>query len=128
MILRRDGLMGSGAGRSGRVPEISRSLDKDLWFLEAHLSTTPRHQRKPPKEIHHELFSHKMQRIAAGAALLAAGAFWAGAPSGADGQQAGVQPPADKSLAQQIVDTMLQARRIKPGYRPVHAKGIGCQG
>ena len=63
-----------------------------------------------------------IRRIAAGAALLAAGALWAGATSGTDGQDAG-----DKSLAQQIFDTMLQAG-AKPGYRLVHAKGIVCQG
>ena len=36
--------------------------------------------------------------------------------------------PADKDLAQQIFDTMLQMPGIKPGFRPVHAKGIVCQG
>ena len=50
----------------------------------------------------------KMQRIAAGAALLAAGALWAGAASGAEGQEGGGDAAADKSLAQQIFDTMLQ--------------------
>jgi catalase len=34
----------------------------------------------------------------------------------------------DKDLAQQIIDTMLQVPGTKPGYRPVHAKGIVCQG
>jgi catalase len=36
--------------------------------------------------------------------------------------------PADKDLAQQIFDLMVQAPGGKPGYRPVHAKGIVCQG
>ncbi len=63
-----------------------------------------------------------IRRIAAGAALLAAGGLWAGATAGADGQEAG-----DKSLAQQIFETMLQAG-AKPGFRPVHAKGIVCEG
>jgi len=35
---------------------------------------------------------------------------------------------ADKDLATQIFETMLQAHGTKPGYRPVHAKGIVCQG
>jgi catalase len=37
-------------------------------------------------------------------------------------------PPADKDLAQQIFDTMIQVHGIQPGFRPVHAKGIVCQG
>lgn len=70
----------------------------------------------------------KSQCIRSGAVLLAACAFGVGAPSGAGGQQAGAQPPPDKGLAQQIFDIMLQAPKTKPGYRPVHAKGIVCQG
>jgi catalase len=70
----------------------------------------------------------KMQRIAAGAALLAAGALWAGAASGAEGQEGGGEAAADKSLAQQIFDTMLQVPGTKAGYRLVHAKGVVCQG
>jgi len=34
----------------------------------------------------------------------------------------------DKDLAQQIFDLMVQLPGGKPGYRPVHAKGIVCQG
>src|SRR3974390_462138 len=48
---------------------------------------------------------------------------WSGA-----GRGAGVEPPADKDIAQQIFDIMIQAPGGKPGYRPVHAKGIVCQG
>src|SRR5271166_2517415 len=58
-----------------------------------------------------------IQRLGAVAALVATNALCAGAASAAD----------DKSLAQQIFDTMLQAG-AKPGYRAVHAKGIVCQG
>jgi len=65
----------------------------------------------------------KFIRIGAGAALLAAGALWAGAASAADEQEAG-----DKSLAQQIFDTMLQVPGITAGYRAAHAKGIVCEG
>jgi catalase len=65
----------------------------------------------------------RMQRMAAGAALLAAAACWAGATSGADGEEAG-----DKSLAQQIFDTMLQVPGTTPGYRAAHAKGVVCEG
>jgi catalase len=36
--------------------------------------------------------------------------------------------PADQDLAQQIFDLMVRAPGIKPGYRPLHAKGIVCQG
>src|SRR5437762_12147442 len=39
-----------------------------------------------------------------------------------------VESPAEKDLAQQIFDIMIQAPGGKPGYRPVHAKGIVCQG
>ena len=58
-----------------------------------------------------------IQRLGAVAALLAASALCAGVASGAD----------DKSLAQQIFDTMQQAG-AKPGYRTAHAKGIVCEG
>jgi catalase len=58
-----------------------------------------------------------IQRLGVVAALLAASALCAGAASGAD----------DKSLAQQIFDTMQQAG-AKPGYRTAHAKGIVCEG
>jgi catalase len=63
----------------------------------------------------------RTQRIGAGAALLAAGALWAGATSGADSQE-------DKSLAEQIFDTMLQVPGTTAGYRVVHAKGVVCEG
>jgi catalase len=64
----------------------------------------------------------KLQRIAVAAALLAATALWAGVACAADGQDG------DKSLAQQIFDTMLQVPGITPGYRAAHAKGIVCEG
>jgi catalase len=62
----------------------------------------------------------KMQRIAS-AGLLAAAACWAGAASGADGQD-------EKSLAQQIFDVMIQLPGSHPGYRAEHAKGVVCEG
>ena len=43
-------------------------------------------------------------------------------------QETGTEPPAGKDLVEQIFDTMLQVPGGKPGYRPVHAKGIVCQG
>ncbi len=71
----------------------------------------------------------KIQRIGAGAALLAASALWPPAASGADDQEAaGVRPSAEKSLAEQIFDTMLQVPGTTAGYRAVHAKGVVCQG
>jgi|SRR5579859_6879296 len=36
--------------------------------------------------------------------------------------------PAGNDIAQQIFDIMANAHGVKPGYRPVHAKGIACQG
>jgi catalase len=38
------------------------------------------------------------------------------------------EQPAEKDLAQQIFDTMLQVPGVKAGFRPVHAKGIVCTG
>ncbi|HMB96234.1 MAG TPA: catalase family peroxidase [Tepidisphaeraceae bacterium] len=38
------------------------------------------------------------------------------------------EPPAEKDLAQQIFDVMIQVPGNKPDHRPVHAKGIVCQG
>ena len=64
----------------------------------------------------------KLQRIAAGGALLVITALWAGVTCAADGQDG------DKSLAQQIFDTMLQVPGTTPGYRTAHAKGIVCEG
>jgi catalase len=58
-----------------------------------------------------------IQRLGTVAALLVASALCAGPASGAD----------EKSLAQQIFDTMQQAG-AKPGYRTAHAKGIVCEG
>jgi catalase len=50
--------------------------------------------------------------------LLAAAAFGAGAALGAD----------DKSLAQQIFDTMIQLPGSNPAFRAAHAKGVVCEG
>ena len=38
------------------------------------------------------------------------------------------EPQTGKDLAQQVFDTMVQLPGNKPGNRPVHAKGIVCQG
>ncbi|MGI8432940.1 MAG: catalase family peroxidase [Chthoniobacterales bacterium] len=37
-------------------------------------------------------------------------------------------PAVDQELAQQILDTMLQVHGVQPGFRPVHAKGVVCEG
>lgn len=37
-------------------------------------------------------------------------------------------PQSEKDLAQQILDVMVQIPGNKPGYRPLHAKGIVCRG
>jgi catalase len=42
-------------------------------------------------------------------------------------QEAGTAP-AGKSLAEQIIEIMIHAPGVKPGHRPVHAKGIVCKG
>ena len=60
--------------------------------------------------------------------LLAAGAGLAGATLGANGQEAAIKPPADQDLAQQIFETMIQVHGVTAGHRPVHAKGIVCEG
>ena len=44
------------------------------------------------------------------------------------GVGAGVETPTDNDIAQQIFDIMVRAPGNKPGYRPVHAKGLVCQG
>jgi catalase len=38
------------------------------------------------------------------------------------------KPAGDKDIAQQIFDLMVKLPGGKPGFRPVHAKGIVCQG
>jgi catalase len=45
-----------------------------------------------------------------------------------EARSTGVESPADKDIAQQIFDIMIRAPGGRPGYRPVHAKGIVCQG
>jgi catalase len=61
--------------------------------------------------------SHPIARVG----WLAAFALWAGAASGADA-------PSDKSLAQQIFETMIQVHGANPAFRTAHAKGIVCEG
>src|SRR5207245_9514324 len=77
------------------------------------------HFRRERKHFVNSSFS-ALQRIAAGAAILAGGALWAAAAPGADAE--------DKSLAQQIFEAMAQDPGAKPGYRVAHAKGIVCEG
>ena len=43
-------------------------------------------------------------------------------------QRIGAEDGAGKDVAQQIFDAMIHVAGDKPGYRPVHAKGIVCQG
>lgn len=66
-------------------------------------------------------------RIGPLAAFWAVTALYAAVALGADGQPAGTEPSAEKSLTQQIFDTMVQ-EGAKPGYRVAHAKGIVCKG
>jgi catalase len=63
------------------------------------------------------------QQIAAGTALLVAVSSFA-----AFGEETGSTNTAPKGLAQQIFDTMLQVHGTTAGHRPVHAKGIVCEG
>ncbi len=37
-------------------------------------------------------------------------------------------PEVDSRLAQEIFDTMLKIPGVQPGFRPVHAKGVVCEG
>jgi catalase len=43
-------------------------------------------------------------------------------------QHAGAESTASKDLAQEIFDAMIRVPGNKPGFRPVHAKGILCEG
>jgi catalase len=61
-----------------------------------------------------------MQRIA-NVGLLAVAACWTATACAADGQS-------DKSLSQQIFETMIQLPGSNPAYRAAHAKGVVCQG
>jgi len=53
--------------------------------------------------------------------MFAAAIWWTGPAHGADDQ-------GDKSLAQQIFETMIQLPGNNPHYRTAHAKGIVCEG
>lgn len=55
------------------------------------------------------------------AGMLSAAALWTGTAAAAETQ-------ADKSLAQQIFETMVQLPGNSPAYRAAHAKGIVCEG
>jgi catalase len=72
-------------------------------------------------------FNHK-RWIGPGISLLAAGMVLAAPASAAEGQGAAAKPLSEKELAQQIFDTMLQVPGTRPGFRPVHAKGLVCKG
>jgi catalase len=48
--------------------------------------------------------------------------------SGAKGQTSEIKTPGDKDLAHQIFETMIQVHGAKAGHRPVHAKGMVCEG
>ena len=58
-------------------------------------------------------------RAYAGIGLLGAASLWAGT-AGAAGD--------DKSLAEQVFETMIQVPGNNPAFRTAHAKGIVCQG
>ena len=53
--------------------------------------------------------------------LLATAAFWTAAAFAA-GEQG------DKSLVQQVFETMIQVPGANPAFRTAHAKGVVCQG
>jgi catalase len=61
-------------------------------------------------------------------ALLAAGILLAGSTSSVKAQDTTGKTPSDKELAWQIFETMLQVHGTKASHRPVHAKGIVCEG
>jgi len=62
-----------------------------------------------------------MMRDIARAGLLATVALWTGTTCAAD-------TPGDKSLPQQIFETMIQLPGNNPAFRTAHAKGVVCQG
>ncbi len=62
----------------------------------------------------------KMRDISRGG-LIAIVALWAGTTCGADTQ-------GDKSLPQQIFETMIQLPGSNPAFRAAHAKGVVCEG
>ncbi len=64
----------------------------------------------------------------AGGVLLATVTMLIGATTAVNGQDASGTPPNDKDLAHQIFETMIQVHGVKAGHRPVHAKGIVCEG
>ena len=66
-------------------------------------------------------FSRGRKQLIASAGLLAAAAFCTGMAYGADNQD-------DRSLAQQIFDTMIQLPGYNPAFRAAHAKGVVCEG
>lgn len=62
------------------------------------------------------------------AKVLTASVICAGLTIGVKGEDAGAKPAANPHLARQIFETMLQVHGTQAGYRPVHAKGIVCEG
>jgi len=66
-------------------------------------------------------FSFTKVRWMAGLGLFAAAALCAGRACAAETQD-------DKSLAQQIFDTMIQVPGANPAFRTAHAKGVVCEG
>jgi catalase len=63
-----------------------------------------------------------------GGTFLTAGLLLTGSTSGANGQTSDAKTPADTDLARQIFETMIQVHGVTAGHRPVHAKGIVCEG
>ncbi len=73
----------------------------------------------------------KVNLIGTGAALLGVSTLLAAAAVvnvHAAPKERSDRSQSDSDLAQQIFDTMIQVHGVKDGFRPVHAKGIVCEG
>jgi catalase len=63
-----------------------------------------------------------------GGTFLATGVLLAGTAAGAKDQSPDGKAPTNKDIAHQIFETMIQVHGVTAGHRPVHAKGIVCEG
>lgn len=70
----------------------------------------------------------QVEGVGAVTLFLLAGALLTAPVPEAQSQEVTVNSSSDKELAHQIFETMLQAPGRKPDHRPVHAKGIVCEG
>jgi catalase len=70
----------------------------------------------------------RIGRFGNGVAVAVAGVMLAGLPTGAPAAETAGAMADTPDLAAQIFDVMLQVHGVKSGFRPVHAKGVVCDG